>query len=61
MSTPSSKPSLENLPCFRTEEKKTYVEDGWENFGYRRIKILNERILIFIPSKQNYSKHVERI
>ncbi len=28
---------------------------------YRGIKILNERKLFFIPTKQNYSKHVERI
>jgi hypothetical protein len=28
---------------------------------YRGIKILNERRLFFIPTKHNYSKHVERV
>jgi hypothetical protein len=61
MSTPPSQPSLENLPCSGTRGKKKHM---WrmdeKTLEYRGIKILNKRIF-FIPSKQNYSKHVERI
>lgn len=33
---------------------------GWMR-RLQNIEELNERILFFIPTKQNYSKHVERI
>jgi hypothetical protein len=36
VSTPPSQPGLENLPSFRIEKKKTFVEDGSKDFGTER-------------------------
>jgi hypothetical protein len=63
MSTPPSQLCLENLPSSGSEERKYHL---WmmdhKTLKQRAIRIPNElRRLFFTPTKQSYSKQVEKI
>ncbi len=60
-STPPSQPGFENSPSFKREDKNNPWIMDQKILEQRRIRIPNDRRLLFTPTEQNYSKQVERI
>jgi hypothetical protein len=60
-SIPPFQLDFENSPSFKSEDKKSPWIMDYNILEQRGIRIPNDRRLFFTPTKQSYSKQVERI
>jgi hypothetical protein len=61
MSTPPSQPSLENLPCFRIEERKKHLwRMDQKALEQRGIKIQDERRLFLLQPNMIIRKRLRK-